>query len=94
MKHRSGNVLTIKSPGPSGTYLEVRLNGKKIRDLISMKIEVPSGKDTPLIKVRLEFYAGVDARMIFKKQWITLSHPSVLKLSEMRRAARQSTELP
>lgn len=64
------------------TYLTVKLNGVKIDHLISMKAEIPSGNDTPLIKVSLEFYSALDADLYVKElsradAVISLEHPSI-----------------
>lgn len=64
------------------TYLTVKLNGVKIEHLISMKAQIPEGKETPFIRVSLEFYSALDADLYLNElsradAIVTLEHPSI-----------------
>jgi len=75
------NRLKICCPDETPTYLQVELNGKRVENLISLKVEVPSGKKTPLVRIRLDFYSSLDADMICNAglrdgKAIVLLHPA------------------
>jgi hypothetical protein len=74
------NTLKITCPDETPTFLEVELNGKKVEHLISLRAEIPSGDETPLLKVQLEFYSALELNACLKAlavegKTLTLSHP-------------------
>jgi hypothetical protein len=74
------NTIKINCPDETPTFLEVELNGKRVEHLISLKAEVPSGGETPLLKVCLEFYSALELDACLEileveGKTLTLSHP-------------------
>jgi hypothetical protein len=74
------NILKINCPDETPTFLEVELNGKRVEHLISLRAEIPSGDETPLLKVQLEFYSALELNVCLEileveGKTLTVSHP-------------------
>jgi hypothetical protein len=93
------NALRITCPDETPYFLRVELNGKEIKNLISLKVEVPSGRNTPLLKVRLEFYSSLSADLVCDeilrdKQALRLTHRSVKSKSPSSHTETDSRSAP
>lgn len=55
------------SPDETPAYLQIELNGQRVDNLIALRVEVPSGEKTPLLKATLEFYTALDLETTFDK---------------------------
>ncbi len=74
------NRLKITCPDETPMFLKVELNGKTVERLISLKVEVPSGNDAPLLKIQLEFYSALDLdaslkNLVVDGKTLMLTHP-------------------
>ncbi len=54
------NHLKISSPSITTSAGEVLLNGKPLRDIISLKVDIPEGENKPFVKVIAEFYSAFE----------------------------------
>jgi len=91
------NSLRISCPDETPSYLSVELNGRTVEHLVALKVEVPSGRNTPLLKARLEFYTSLDANIGYQNarlagRTMVLSHPPLkLKTPSCRKGKSPRT---
>jgi hypothetical protein len=60
MPRTAKNRLKINCPEITASVGEVLLNGKPLRDLISLRIDIPESRTKQFIKVTAELYSAVD----------------------------------
>ncbi|MGH9734345.1 MAG: hypothetical protein ACRD8A_07135 [Candidatus Acidiferrales bacterium] len=61
------NHLKIVCPEITPSMGEVTLNGKPLRDIVSLKIELSGKRDDPFVKVTAEFYSSFELEGVFSQ---------------------------
>jgi hypothetical protein len=56
---RGKNHLLVYFPDILTTCGDVILNGKRLENLLSLRVDIPAGKDLPFLKVTAEFMSSV-----------------------------------